>query len=100
MKIIISETKQVIGKNASGKGAELIREAISERGEAIIIVATGASQFEMLKELVKEDIDWSKITGFHLDEYIGISQTHPALIMRRHEAAWLFLDKDSASMLS
>ena len=45
---------------------------------ANIIVATGASQFEMLGELVKEDIDWSVVTGFHLDEYIGIDVSHPA----------------------
>ena len=32
----------------------------------------------MLKELVKENIDWSKVTSFHLDEYIGISEKHPA----------------------
>ena len=78
MEIIISNTKKELGKKAARKGAELIRKAISERGKANIIVATGASQFEMLKELVKEDINWSKVTGFHLDEYIGISLTHPA----------------------
>ena len=78
MEIIISDTKEELGKEAAGKGAELIRKAISERGKADIIVATGASQFEMLNELVKEDIDWSKVTAFHLDEYIGISETHPA----------------------
>jgi len=78
MKIEISETKQELGKLAAEKGAELIREAINERGEAKIIVATGASQFEMLSELVKEDIDWSVVTGFHLDEYIGIEVSHPA----------------------
>jgi glucosamine-6-phosphate deaminase len=32
----------------------------------------------MLKELVKEDIDWSRVRAFHLDEYIGIPETHPA----------------------
>jgi glucosamine-6-phosphate deaminase len=32
----------------------------------------------MLSELVKEDIDWSVVTGFHLDEYIGIELSHPA----------------------
>ena len=32
----------------------------------------------MLKEFVKENIDWSKVTAFHLDEYIGISEKHPA----------------------
>ena len=78
MEIVISETKQILGKNAAQRGAELIRRAIRNRGEANIIVATGASQFEMFNELVKEDIDWSVVTAFHLDEYIGISELHPA----------------------
>jgi glucosamine-6-phosphate deaminase len=78
MEIVISETKQILGKKAAQKGAELIRKAIFNRGHANIIVATGASQFEMLNELVKEDIDWSLVTAFHLDEYIGISERHPA----------------------
>lgn len=78
MEIIISNTKEELGKKAANKGAELICKAISERGDANIIVATGASQFEMLNELVKEDIDWSKVTCFHLDEYIDIPQTHTA----------------------
>lgn len=78
MEIIISETKQELGKRAAEKGAELIRKAIQKNGKANIIVATGASQFEMLGELVKEDIDWSVVTGFHLDEYIGIDVSHPA----------------------
>jgi glucosamine-6-phosphate deaminase len=78
MEIIISETKQELGKLAAQKGAELIREAIKNNRKANIIVATGASQFEMLSELVKEDINWSVVTGFHLDEYIGIDVSHPA----------------------
>ena len=78
MKIVILENKQILGKVAAQKGAELIRKAIFERGKANIIVATGASQFEMLSELVKEDVDWSLVTAFHLDEYIGILETHPA----------------------
>lgn len=78
MDIIIAESKQELGKKAAHTGAEIIRKAIAERGKANIIVATGASQFEMLAELVKEKIDWSVVTGFHLDEYIGIDDTHPA----------------------
>ena len=78
MEIVISSTKQELGKLAAEKGAELIRKAIQKNGKANIIVATGASQFEMLGELVKEDIDWSVVTGFHLDEYIGIELSHPA----------------------
>lgn len=78
MKVIVSRDKDELGRKAAVKGAQLIREAINKNNEANIIVATGASQFEMLNELVKEDIDWSKVTAFHLDEYIGISDTHPA----------------------
>ena len=78
MEIIISDTKQELGQKAAQMGAELIRKAILENGKANIIVATGASQFEMLTELVKEDIDWSVVTAFHLDEYVGMSELHPA----------------------
>jgi len=76
MEIIISETKQALVKKRP-KGAELIRK-LSTEGRGKYNVATGASQFEMFKELVKEKIDWSLVTGFHLDEYIGLSKEHPA----------------------
>lgn len=78
MEIIKSETKYELGEKAAITGAGLIKKAISENGAANIIVATGASQFEMLNELIKQDVDWTKVTGFHLDEYIGISEQHPA----------------------
>jgi len=78
MEVIISETKQKLGAVAAIRGAQIIQESIKKKGKATIIVATGASQFEMLNELIKKDIDWSKVTGFHLDEYIGMSVEHPA----------------------
>ena len=78
MEIIISETKEELGGQAAEQGARLINEAIAQNGKANVIVATGASQFEMLNELVKQDVDWSKVTAFHLDEYIGLPVTHPA----------------------
>jgi glucosamine-6-phosphate deaminase len=82
MEIIISETRLILGKNAACRGGELIRKAINLTGEANIILATGASQFDMLQELVKEDINWSRVRAFHLDEYIGISEKHPASFRR------------------
>jgi len=79
VQITISDTKQQLGHKAAQHGAQLIREAIKARGHANIIVATGASQFEMLEQLLQEpDIDWSCVTGFHLDEYVGMPLTHPA----------------------
>lgn len=72
------------GRAAAGVGAKTIRTAIETKGRATVVVATGASQFEMQENLVQLDgIDWSKVTAFHLDEYIGISDNHPASF-RRH----------------
>lgn len=78
MEIIIAKSKQDLGVQAAVMGSSLIKNAISDHGKANVIVATGASQFEMLSELVKQDVDWSVVTAFHLDEYIGIPVSHPA----------------------
>ncbi len=79
MKVIINDTKEELGNKAASDGAMLIRESIAEKGEANIILATGASQFEMLDALIKEsELDWSKVVGFHLDEYVGLPITHKA----------------------
>lgn len=78
MEIIISKSREEAGREAASLGAGFIRKAIQERNHASIIVATGTSQFEMLSELVRQDLDWSAVTAFHLDEYIGISDDHPA----------------------
>jgi glucosamine-6-phosphate deaminase len=79
MEIRIAASKRRMGREAAAHGAALLRQALKIRGQARIIVATGASQFEMLAALIREpDIDWSRITGFHLDEYVGLPITHPA----------------------
>lgn len=78
MDIRVHEDKVSLGKAAAAEGSEAIRQALAERGVANVILATGASQFEMLDALVREDIDWSRITVFHLDEYVGLPVTHGA----------------------
>ena len=79
MTVSISPNSLDLGQKAGKIGAELIRKAISTQGFANIILATGTSQFETLKQLSAEkDIDWSKVVVFHLDEYLGLSIMHPA----------------------
>ncbi len=79
MEIIIAPNKLELGRRAAREGAVLIRAAIERSGDCTIVVATGASQFEMLDALTQApDIDWSKVTGFHLDEYVGMPITHAA----------------------
>ncbi len=78
MNIQIFKNAAEAGK-ASGKlAAQYIREAITHQGSASVILATGTSQLETLNQLLKENIDWSNVTVFHLDEYIGLSIEHPA----------------------
>jgi glucosamine-6-phosphate deaminase len=78
MNIVISQNPAKLGKAAGAAAAHLIREAIQTNDSANIILATGTSQFETLNQLVSEDIDWSKVIMFHLDEYIDLPVTHPA----------------------
>jgi len=67
-----------LGEAAAAEGAAAIEAAIAQKGAAVVVVATGASQFAMLAELVTRPIDWSKLTVFHLDEYVGLAADHPA----------------------
>jgi len=79
MNIKIYSNKEVMGKAAAQKAAEILKDAIDKKGKATFVIATGASQFEFLESLVQIDsIDWSKTTMFHLDEYVGIHDDHPA----------------------
>lgn len=83
MQIRQFNTTQLMGIAAAEHGAAAIKAALAERQAASIILATGASQFEMLKHLVSlPDINWSAVTVFHLDEYIGLQDTHPASFRR------------------
>lgn len=79
MKVEVSKSGKELGEKSAHKAALLIKEAIKKNGTANIILATGASQFETLNNLVSyKDIDWSKVIMFHLDEYVGMSDKHPA----------------------
>ena len=82
MKLIIKQTKEEMGKKAADHAAALVNAAIAKQGYARILLSTGASQFPFFDEFVKADIDWSKVEMFHLDEYVGISEDHPASFKR------------------
>jgi glucosamine-6-phosphate deaminase len=79
MIIKIFPSKTALVEDAANQAAATIRDAIAQRGEARIIAATGASQFEFLDALTKvSGIDWKRVEMFHLDEYVGVSEQNPA----------------------
>ena len=79
MVLKVFNDKSSLGKAAARKAAATIRSAIRDRSHARVIAATGTSQFEFLAALTEfTNVDWSRVEVFHLDEYIGLSVTHPA----------------------
>lgn len=83
LEVQLFDSKATLGKAAADFVAECLRRAISERGEANLLLATGASQYEFLEELCKiRDVGWARTTAFHLDEYCGMQADHPASFRR------------------
>jgi glucosamine-6-phosphate deaminase len=83
MEIKVFQSKKDLAQTAAAHAATLMREAISQRGIARIIAATGASQFDFLDALTSiSDIDWDRVEMFHLDEYVGMSESVPASFCR------------------
>lgn len=83
MEIITAPSKAECSRLAAERGAAALRRTLAQKPGANIILATGASQLEMLAALVKADgIDWRRVTAFHLDEYVGMPASHPASFRR------------------
>lgn len=96
-----------LAQAAAAHAASLIRQALESQGEAAIIAATGRSQVEFLDALAQApQIDWSKTTFFHLDEYIGLPRSHPAgfrtylrerIVDRVHPGEFHFINGEEAN---
>lgn len=107
MKIQVFDSRREMASAAAENAASIIRESITARGHAYLIAATGASQFEFLDELMnKPEIDWEKTTFFHLDEYVGLPESHRAsfrrylrerIVDRVHPGTFHFINGDAPS---
>jgi glucosamine-6-phosphate deaminase len=106
MEIRTFETKAALAREAAERAAALLGESIARQGWAHVIAATGAAQFEFLDALTATPgIEWGKTVFFHLDEYVGLPETHPASFRRFlkeriadkvHPGAFHFIEGDAA----
>ena len=79
MKVEIAKDTAAMVRAAAAYAAEGLRDALAARGAARILVPAGASQFDFMRALTAAPgIDWTRVTGFHLDEYVGLPVTHRA----------------------
>ena len=79
LQVEIYADRASMGAAAARQVATALKEALAARGTANVVFAAAPSQDDFLAALCQEPgIDWAKITAFHLDEYIGLSDQHPA----------------------
>ena len=69
----VYETREEMGKAAGKEAAKAINSVIAEKGSANVIFAAAPSQNETLAALLLEEVDFTKINAFHMDEYAGLS---------------------------
>lgn len=78
LQVKVFDSEQSMGNAAARFVSGQLARTIGEKGKANLILATGTSQFSFLDALKREELDWSRITVFHLDEYLGLPILHPA----------------------
>jgi glucosamine-6-phosphate deaminase len=78
-------TRTTMSRVAAHDIAAALRERLAAAAEVRMIFAAALSQDDMIEALAAEpDIDWGRVTAFHMDEYIGLAAGAP-----QRFAAWL-----------
>jgi len=95
--VSVYANRKDLGLAAALSAQACLTSAIRERGAASIILATGNSQLDFLQALRElPDIEWPKVTVFHMDEYLGIDSSHPAsfpLFLKKHFFSYIDVGK-------
>jgi len=83
LSVRVCERLEDLAVAAAHAAHECLREAVSRQGQAAAILASAAAQVKFLEVLTSlTGLDWSRVTLFHMDEYLGISDQHPASFRR------------------
>ncbi len=83
MNIQVHADRPAMGAAAAAEAADHLRAATRGAGRATLVVATGTSQLEVLAALATApDLAWQYVEIFHLDEYAGLPESHPASFRR------------------
>lgn len=76
--VSVHPTRTALGRAAAAAAAEHLRDAIRAQGSATVMLAAAPSQEATLMALAAEpDIDWSRVTAFHMDDYLGLDPEAP-----------------------
>lgn len=78
MNIKFLEDSVELGEATAQHCARILNKAIAEKNSARLLLSTGKSQFETIRYLINQEVDWEKVEMFHLDEYVDLSEKHQA----------------------
>ncbi|MGB1672639.1 MAG: 6-phosphogluconolactonase, partial [Limisphaerales bacterium] len=79
LNVLVFGSQPEMAQHAAMEVRQHLMECIASNGSARVILATGNSQITFLKTLIDMGgVDWSTVTLFHMDEYLGISSDHKA----------------------
>jgi glucosamine-6-phosphate deaminase len=79
----IHDTQSALAADAAVQARDCLQAALTRQGTAAAILATGNSQLQFLDALIAlGDVDWSRVTLFHMDEYLGLDDQHRASFRR------------------
>lgn len=77
LNISVFDTRAEMGKAAADDAAACMNHLLNEKEYINVVFAAAPSQNEMLAELVKKEVDWSRVNAFHMDEYVGLEPGSP-----------------------
>ena len=73
MEIIIQPNREA----ATEVAADIITKLLRRKPDAVLGLATGSTPQLLYRRLIERKLDWSRVTTFNLDEYLGLSTEHP-----------------------
>jgi glucosamine-6-phosphate deaminase len=82
MPVMVFSSNEELGARAAEDLGAILAPIIAERGLASVVLATGNSMLSLMQALRELDIAWNKVVVFHMDEYLGMSERHPASFPR------------------
>lgn len=82
LRVEVYGSSEDIGEAAAGLAERCLASAIAARGQANLMLASAVSQLSFLEALARREIEWARVTVFHLDEYTELPEHHPASFRR------------------
>ncbi|WP_184545506.1 glucosamine-6-phosphate deaminase [Mucilaginibacter sp. FT3.2] len=77
LKVEVLGSRHLMGLAAAMAVAQKINQLLSAKAFVNIIFAAAPSQIEFLEALLKQDVDWTRVNAFHMDEYLGLDVDAP-----------------------